>query len=135
MPGEDLGGHASHKRKKSVPHPFVLEALTSVAPWTRPMFGCLAVYVDQKIMLILRDKNDGFPDDGVWIATAIEHHESLRLEFPHMRSVSVFGKPVTDWQVLPANAPDFEDSVLHACELIKQNDERIGRIPKPKRKR
>ena len=59
---------------------------------TRPMFGCLAVYVEDKIVLILRDKRDKTADNGVWLATTEEHHESLRREFPMMRSIQVLGK-------------------------------------------
>jgi hypothetical protein len=123
------------KRRKPVPHEFVLDALTELSPATRPMFGCLAVYVGEKIVLVLRDKVDETADNGVWLATTEEHHESLRGEFPNMRSIQVFGKPVTGWQVLPASAADFEEAALHACELILAGDPRIGKIPKAKRKR
>ena len=57
-------------------------------------------------------------DNGVWLATTVEHHASLVREFPNMRSIKVLGKPVTGWQVLPADAADFEEAALHACELI-----------------
>jgi hypothetical protein len=98
------------------------------------MFGCLAVYVGEKIVLILRDKRDKTAaDDGVWLATTQDHHESLRREFPNMRSIAVFGKEITGWQVLPAAAPDFEAAALRACELIAAKDARIGKIPKSKR--
>ncbi len=93
------------------------------------MFGCLAVYVKEKIVLILRDKPTSTGDNGVWLATTEEHHESLRREFPHMRSIQVLGKPVTGWQVLPADAPDFETSALHASELVLAGDPRIGKVP------
>ena len=96
------------------------------------MFGCLAVYIKEKIVLILRDKPGSSPDDGVWLATTEEHHESLRLEFPNMRSIGVLGKEVTGWQILPVDAPDFEESALRACELIAARDPRIGKIPKRK---
>jgi hypothetical protein len=96
------------------------------------MFGCLAVYVREKIVLILRDKPGG-SDNGVWLATTREHHESLRREFPGMRSIAVLGKDVTGWQVLPADAPDFEEAALRACELILGGDPRIGKSPKPRR--
>ena len=33
------------KQRKAVPHPFVLDAIAVLSPRTRPMFGCLAVYV------------------------------------------------------------------------------------------
>jgi len=117
------------KPRKQVPHEFVLDALSALSPWTRPMFGCLAIYVEDKIVLILRDKPSYEADNGVWLATTAEHHESLRREFPSMRSIGVLGKEVTGWQVLPASAPDFEESALRACELVMARDPRIGKVP------
>jgi hypothetical protein len=123
------------KARKAPPHEFVLEALAELSPFTRPMFGCLAVYVDEKIVLILRDRPTHTADNGVWIATTRDHHESLRREFPHMRSIAVLAEDVSSWQVLPADAPDFEESAMHACELVIARDSRIGRIPGAKRSR
>jgi hypothetical protein len=51
-----------------------------------------------------------------------------------MRSIQVFGTPVTGWQILPADAPDFEEAALRACELIAAKDPRIGKVPKPRRR-
>jgi len=93
------------------------------------MFGCLAVYVGEKIVLILRQKDKNSADNGVWLATTEVHHESLRHEFPNMRSIQIFGKKVTDWQLLPADAPDFEETALRACELVVARDPRIGKVP------
>ena len=124
------------KRRKPVPFEFVLDALSPLEPVTRPMFGCLAVYVGPKIVLILRDKLGMHPDNGVWLATTAEHHASLRVEFPHMRSIGVLGKAITGWQVLRADAPDFEEAALRACDLVMARDPRIGKIPaKQRRKR
>src|SRR4051812_30225190 len=97
------------KARKRVPFEFVLEALAELRPRTNPMFGCLAVYVGPKIVLILRDRPTAQEDNGVWLATTPEHHDSLRREFPPMRSIGVLGKKVTGWQLLPAEAPDFEE--------------------------
>lgn len=116
-------------RRKNVPHEFVLEAIASLSPMTRPMFGCLAIYVGEKIVLILRDKPKFEADNGVWLATTQEHHASLQREFPNMRSIGVLGAKVTGWQILPSDAPDFEESALRACELVLAGDERIGKIP------
>lgn len=121
------------KQRKVVPHEFVLDAIAPRLPWTHPMFGCLAVYVEDKIVLILRDKREETADNGVWLATTEEYHESLRREFPNMRSIQVFGKEVTGWQVLPADAPDFEEAALRACELIVARDARIGKVPGTRR--
>jgi hypothetical protein len=123
----------SVKQCKTVPHEFVLDAIVALSPSTRSMFGCLAVYVDDKIVLILRDKSDKTADNGVWLATTEEHHESLRREFPNMRSIQAFGKKVTGWQVLPVDAPDFEEAALRACELIVARDPRIGKVPGARR--
>ena len=133
MPMEDT--LFATKQRKKIPHEFVLEALAPLSPRTNPMFGCLAVYVGEKIVVILRDKSSKTADNGVWLATTEEHHESLRREFPNMRSIGVLGKKVTGWQVLPAEAPDFEEAALHACELILAGDARIGKIPKERRGR
>ncbi len=99
------------------------------------MFGCLAVYVGEKIVLILREGQRSPADNGVWLATTEPHHASLRREFPHMRSITVFGDGLTGWQMLPADAPDFEESAVRACELIAARDPRIGKVPKPRKSR
>lgn len=121
------------KKRKPVPHEFVLDAIAALSPWTRPMFGCLAVYVGERIVLILRDRPTYADDNGVWLATALEHHESLRRELPNMRSIRLLGKKGTNWQILPVDAPDFEESALHACELILAGDTRIGKVPGARR--
>jgi hypothetical protein len=102
------------------------------------MFGCVAVYAGEKILLVLREKSEEDPDNGVWLATVREHHESLRQELPSLRSIQVFGsRGETGWQVLPATGAGFEEEAMHACSLILGGDERIGKVPKakkPKRK-
>jgi hypothetical protein len=126
------------KRRTPVPHEFVLDALAPMSPTTRPMFGCLAIYVRDKIVLILRDKPGQTADNGVWLATTKEHHQSLRREFPNMRSIQVLaknvsGKKVTGWQVLSADAENFEEAALRACELVLAGDTRIGKVPGARR--
>ncbi len=128
-------GFLQAKARKRVPLAFVLEALAEVEPRTNPMFGCLAVYVGERIVLILRDRPKFPKDNGVWMATTPEHHESLRAEFPNMRSVGLLGKKITGWQVLGVDTPDFEQAALRACELVVKGDARIGKVPKGKRKK
>ncbi len=119
---------------KAPPFEFVLEELDSLSPYTKPMFGCTAVYADDRILLVLRERPTAPEDNGIWIATTREHHESLRAEFPSMRSIGVLaGGGETGWQILPADSDDFEDSVMRACALIRAGDARIGKIPKRKK--
>jgi hypothetical protein len=117
------------KPRKRVPHEFVLDALAELQPRTNPMFGCLAIYVGEKIVLILRDKPSYPADNGVWLATTHEHHDSLRGEFPSLRSIQLLGKKITGWQVLPSDSQNFEADALHACELVMAGDPRIGKVP------
>jgi hypothetical protein len=121
------------KPRKAVPFAFVLDALTALSPRTRPMFGCLAVYVGPRIVFILREKAGNHKDNGVWLATTHEHHESLRRDFPNMRSIRALGKAITGWQMLPVDAADFERSALRACELVAMGDPRIGKVPAVKK--
>ena len=86
-------------------------------------------------MFALRDRPTATADNGVWLATTQEHHESLRRELPNMRSIGVLGKDVTGWQILPAEAADFETAAMRACELVLARDPRIGKVPKAKKKR
>ena len=81
------------KKKKPIPFNFVLEELDPVAPYTRPMFGCTAIYVGNKIVLILRQKEPTDKDSGIWLATTQEHHESLKKDFPvSSKTASVTGR-------------------------------------------
>ena len=118
--------------RKRIPFEFVLDALMPVSPDTKPMFGCVAVYVKDKIVLALRDRRDRMVDNGVWLATTADHHASLSREFPNMRSIQLLGEKVTGWQVLPADAEDFEEATLRACDLILAGDPRIGKVPSPR---
>ena len=125
-----------HKQKapRKVPHSFVLALLDEANPYTRPMFGCISVYIEDKIVLILREKSDYIRDNGIWVATTIEHHASLKREFPSLRSIELFGGNTTGWQNLPVDAPDFEDAATRLCEVILHRDPRVGKVPKPRSK-
>ena len=122
-------------KNKSIPFEFVLDYLLPADPVIRPMFGCHSVYVGERIVLILRKREDHMEDNGVWIATTPQHHASLKKEFPSMRSIKIFGPGITGWQVLPVEDDDFEKAVTGVCELILKNDVRIGKIPKPRKRK
>jgi hypothetical protein len=122
------------KNRKTVAFDFVLEQLYTLDPVIKPMFGCHAIYIGDKIVLILRKKGND-QDDGVWVATTRENHRSLRDQFPNMRSIRVFGEGESEWQLLPEDAVDFEESVSEVCQLIMRRDRRIGKIPKQKKKK
>ena len=73
-------------------------------------------------------------DNGVWLATSREHHSSLKKDFPSMRTIRLLGGSESEWQNLPLDSDDFEESVMKACRLILKGDPRIGKIPKRRQK-
>ena len=72
-------------KRKSVRYPFILEALMPLEPEVRPMFSGFAVYVGDKIVLMLRDSSKHPEDNGVWVVfseTANLADPGLRRDFP-----------------------------------------------------
>jgi hypothetical protein len=123
------------KKPNPIPFDFVLEQLFSLEPRVKPMFGCHAIYAGEKIVLILRNKPGSHEEDnGIWISTKTEHHATLKKIFPSMRSIQVLGNGATNWQILPLDSNDFEESAIKVCDLILKNDPRIGNVPNAKKK-
>jgi len=125
-------------KRKAVPYPFILEALAPLEPEVRPMFGGYSVYVGDRVMFMLRDRPTETRDNGLWVIFADERDASeqataLRWEFPSLRKIELLEGKIRHWMVLPADAPDFESSAMHACELVRRRDARMGRVPKSRR--
>lgn len=119
--------------KSRVPFEFVVEALGPLRPQVRAMFGCHAIYLGPKIVLILRDKPSAPADNGIWLATTAEHHASLHRDFPALRSIQLFGPKPSGWQVLPVDAESFESDAFRLIDLVSARDPRIGKIPTKKK--
>ena len=120
--------------KKQIPFQFVLDLLISKEPSVKPMFGSYAVYIGEKIMLVLRQRETSAEDNGVWIAIYQEHQEDLKKLFPPLRRVVVLADSGKNWQVIPSSSERFEEEVTALCELILKNDSRIGKVPEKKKK-
>src|SRR5262252_9200428 len=124
-----------HLAKKKIPFAFALEELDALSPAVKPMFGGRIVYIGEKMTLFLYDqeKLPGFR--GVSLATTVEHYRSLAQEFSSTRDAEPRKIGEHPWLHIPADAVDFEEQVLKACELILKGDPRIGREPDPKKVR
>jgi hypothetical protein len=57
----------ANAKRKSAPYPFILEALTPLEPEVQPVFSGFAVYVGDKIVLMLRDSPKHPEDNGIWL--------------------------------------------------------------------
>jgi hypothetical protein len=131
---------APARRKSGPKFSFVLEELQDsiLAPRvrTRAMFGSHAVYVDERIIFILRQRDDPktLRDNGVWVAIQPDHNESLLCNFPTLRPIELFAKRgrtgFSGWLNLPDTDDTFEEAALSLCRLVIAGDPRIGKIPK-----
>lgn len=116
--------------KRQTPFQFVLDELLSLRPVVRQMFGFTYVYLDDKLLLALRNSAKQPQYNGVWLYTEAEHIESLRREFPLLPR-RCFWKSVKSgagWVILDSRQEDFEEYAFKACELILRADQRIGRV-------
>lgn len=113
----------------------MLDELADMDPRTRPMFGCLAVYVGDRIVFILRERGGGDPDDGVWLAFEPEREAALRERFVRATEIEVFEGRVRGWLKLAATSRAFEDDVLAACAMVRDGDPMIGKVPNASRRK
>jgi hypothetical protein len=132
-----ITGLAKPKRR-SAPYPFIIEALAPLEPEVRPMFSGFAVYVGEKIVLMLRDSLKQPEDNGVWLVfseTANLADPGIRLNFPSLRRINLLGGKIAHWRLIPADGSTFESEALHACELLLKHDGRFGRVPQSRQAR
>lgn len=122
------------KLKKSIPFDFLIEELSSISPIVKAFFGAHGVYKGDVILFILRKKEEHADDNGIWVATYKEHHDSLKKEIPDLRNINLLGGD-TQWLNLPEESDSFESDAMKLIELVKRNDSRIGRLPAKKKKK
>ena len=136
MPARHEATRPARPKRKSAPYPFIVEALAPLEPEVRPMFSGFAVYVGEKIVLMLRDSPKQPEDNGVWLVfseTANLADPGICKDFPSLRLINLLGGKIGHWRLIPADSPTFESEALHACELLLKHDVRFGRVPQSRR--
>jgi hypothetical protein len=126
----------SSRKKKKKQHPllWVVESLMEEPSYLeKPMFGCLAIYLHGRLMLVLASGEE--PWDGLLIPTEHQFHDAILKEFRDVVQHSVLKK----WLYLPEATEDFESGASDIVEAVRMNDLRFGvepqeRISKRKRK-
>lgn len=119
--------------RKRKPHPlrWVVEDLTEDdSYYQKPMFGCEAVYLHGRMMVVLAARPRP-PWQGVLLPLEREHHASILEEFPVLAPHPVLPK----WLYLPERHDEFEEVVTQIAERIAANDPRFGIEPRAPRKR
>jgi hypothetical protein len=114
---------------------FVIDELSSLRPTLKRMFGFTYVYLDQKLLLSIRDSAKQPRFNGVWLYTEAEHIDSLRNEFPQLPKRCFWKSGKNGWVILASEFEDFEEYAFRACELILRGDQRLGRVTRGSSKR
>lgn len=110
-----------------VPYDFVLRCLYPVRPQIKKILGCYGLYLNKKLLLLLRDRENQPEFNGIFVATQPEFFDNLQDEIHVSNMVfDIDGVPHT-WIFLSEDLADFEEKVKKTCELIKAEDERIGK--------
>jgi hypothetical protein len=95
----------------------------------RAWFGCRAIYLHGKLMLVLCSGEE--PWNGVLIATEKELHDSIRQDFETVVQHPLLKK----WLYLPENSEDFESVSSEIVERVRIGDQRFGVEPKERKRR
>ena len=126
LPGASPWPQQNLAPRKRAPFSFVLDDLAVLDPVVKTMFGFYYVYVSERLVLMLRDRNNQSHFNGVWIATTSEHLRSLSEEFASLPTRCLIDSGKNAWIFLPAIHDSFEALALRVCDLIKEHDYRIG---------
>jgi hypothetical protein len=120
--------------KKQHPILWIVESLMEEPSYLeKPMFGCLAIYLHGRLMLVLASGEE--PWNGLLIPTEHQFHNSIKKDFNEVVQHSVLKK----WLYLPEATEDFETVVSDIVDAVRMYDQRFGvepqeRISKRKRK-
>ena len=110
---------------KSFDHEWIFEAFAEHrAFFTRRMFGGLAAYLFDRLMLILVEptKTGRWRWHGVLVGTDYEHHASLQAECPALAPHVLLRK----WLFIDSTHPAFESTMEAVARSVARNDARFG---------
>ena len=93
------------------------------------MFGCQAVYIFGRLVLVLAAKKE--PWNGLLVCTSREFHSVLIAEYLGLQPHPVLGK----WLYLAEGHESFEEIAQQLVQQIMKNDPRIGVEPAVGRRR
>ncbi|MEP6671078.1 MAG: hypothetical protein ABJF10_18100 [Chthoniobacter sp.] len=119
-------------RQARIPHrhAWLWEPLEEIPTFfLRSMFGCKAVYLDGKIVVVFCTKAE--PWCGMLVCTDREHHPSLTAEFSELVSHPILGK----WLYLSESHDRFDRLAERIVRLALKHDPRVGVVPALKKKR
>ncbi len=114
---------------------FVLDELAPLRPIIKRAFGFTYVYFGERLLCGLQDSDKQRGSNGLWLFTTSEFVDSLGSEFDDLPKRYLWRNGKNAWVILASRLPGFEEYAFKACELILNNDRRIGRLARGKHQR
>ena len=116
---------------KAAPYSFVFDYLPDNIV-VKPMFGMHYIYLNKRIVLILRNVSKNYDLNGIWVPSSKQHHQSLEIEVPALTDFILDNgeKHDSSWRFLKEDHDAFEEAAIRICELISHGDKRIGKETK-----
>jgi hypothetical protein len=98
--------------------------------FTKRMFGGLAAYLHERIMLVLVEptKTGRWQWHGVLVATERKHHASIQADFPDLLPHGILRK----WLYIDSTEEHFESTMAAVAKRMASNDQRFGVVPRVK---
>ena len=117
-------------KKKNYRNLWLVESIMDEPSYLeKSMFGCLAIYVHGRMVLLLSEGDE--PWNGLLIPTAHQFHDAIRAEFNDVVQHPVLKK----WLYLPENTEEFETVAEGIVHAIHMDDQRFGVEPKERKPR
>jgi hypothetical protein len=119
---------------KKFEHDWILEEFNEHPTFfTKRMFGGLAAYIFERLMLLLIEptKSGRWNWHGVLVCTDYQHHASIQAEFPALMPHEVLRK----WLFIDSTHQDFESTMQAVAKHVASNDQRFGIVARSPRSR
>ena len=114
---------------KTFDNEWILEAFAGRSSFfTKRMFGGLAVYLHERLMLVIVEptKTGRWKWHGVLIGTVHAHHVSIRADFPALVPHGFLRK----WLYVDSTHEDFQSTMEAVARRMASNDGRFGVVPR-----
>ncbi len=111
----------------NVPYNFILSFFYPIRPTIKKMLGCYGLFVNKKLVMLLRERDNQPEFNGVFVATQPEHFDTLSNDL-HSSNMDfdIDGDEYT-WIFISEDLDDFKEKVKKAAEMVKVGDQRIGK--------
>lgn len=91
------------------------------------MLGCYGLFVDQKLLMLLRERENEPEFNGIFIATQPQFFDALQNDIHTSNMTFDLDGVGHSWIFLSEDLEDFHEKLQKTCDMIKANDERIGK--------